>query len=112
MTMEDVWVEVFCLPDDELRAMHGGRLRQRGHQSSLADSEVRTSEEVGEALGLEKDIAISPFVLRDHGRELPKWASMPCTTGERLATNWWSGKPRRRWRDRRSHDSAGWLGDG
>lgn len=52
MSMSDFIIAVFCVIDDELREMLGkGRLRQRGFQPNLTDSEVITMEIVGEFLG-------------------------------------------------------------
>ena len=48
MTPQELLLEVFCLVDDELQALCPGRLRQRGPQPKLCDSEVITMELVGE----------------------------------------------------------------
>ena len=45
-------IATFCLIDDQLT---GKRLRQRGPQPILRDSEVLTIEVVGEFLGVETD---------------------------------------------------------
>src|ERR1051325_10567279 len=51
----DFLLLVFCLVDDELQALHLGRLRTRGPQPTLSDSEVLTMEIVGEFWGLDQD---------------------------------------------------------
>ena len=48
MTPQELLLQVFCLVDDELQALNLGRLRQRGPQPKLADSEVITIELAGE----------------------------------------------------------------
>lgn len=45
-------ISVYCLIDDWLR---GKRIRQRGPQPRLSDSEVLTIEVVGEFLGIDTD---------------------------------------------------------
>jgi len=56
MSTEDLIITVFCLVDDQLRKLLGGRkLRQRGFKPSLTDSEVITMEIVGEFLGHDQD---------------------------------------------------------
>lgn len=56
MSTEDFIITVFCLIDDELKAfLKGRRLRQRGFEPVLTDSEVMTMEVVGEALGYDDD---------------------------------------------------------
>ena len=46
MTPQDLLLEVFCLVDDELQALHLD-LRQSGPKPKLSDSEVITIELVG-----------------------------------------------------------------
>jgi hypothetical protein len=59
MSREDFIVNVFCFVDDFLSDLsRGQRLRQRGPEPRLADSEVITMEIVGEFLGMDKDEAI------------------------------------------------------
>lgn len=56
MSTQDFIITVFCLIDDELKAfLNGRRLRQRGFEPVLTDSEVMTMEVVGEALGYDDD---------------------------------------------------------
>lgn len=59
MDLDDFSIAVFCLVDEAIpRATGGCRVRQRGPQPVLADSEVLTMEVVGEYLGLEQDSAL------------------------------------------------------
>lgn len=56
MSTDDLIITVFCLIDDQLKKLLDGRkLRQRGFQPNLADSEVITMEIVGEFLGYDQD---------------------------------------------------------
>jgi hypothetical protein len=65
MSQEDFIITMFCLFDDQLKAMNLGRLRQRGPQPMLADSEVLTIVAAGEFLGFDTDKAIFCF-FREH----------------------------------------------
>ena len=56
MSTEELIIRVFCLIDDELKILLKGRkLRHRGFQPVLSDSEVLTMEVVGEFLGHDDD---------------------------------------------------------
>jgi hypothetical protein len=56
--LETCIVATYCLIDEALATVLAGqRLRQRGPQPILADSEVLTIEVVGEFLGLDQDLA-------------------------------------------------------
>ena len=50
-------ISVYCLVDDWLK---GKRIRQRGPQPQLSDSEVLTMEIVGEFLGIDTDQGFTP----------------------------------------------------
>ena len=59
MPLEDFIITVFCWVEEHLSAVIGDhRLRQRGFDPKLADTEVITMEVVGEFWGLETDMAI------------------------------------------------------
>ena len=59
MDLETFITAVFCLADDFVRDLtRAGRLRRRGPEPALADSEVLTIEAVGEFLGLDTDQAL------------------------------------------------------
>jgi hypothetical protein len=92
MTPQDLLLEVFCLVDDELQALHTGRLRARGPQPSLADSEVITIELVGEFWGLDTDKALFRHFRCYHRREFPALAHVSRTTFARQAANLWRVK--------------------
>ena len=55
MAPQDLLLHVFCLIDDQLTALNLPRLRRRGPDPTLTDSEVITIELVGEFWGLDAD---------------------------------------------------------
>jgi hypothetical protein len=62
MDLETFITAVFCLADDFVRDLtRAGRLRRRGPEPALADSEVLTIEAVGEFLGLDTDQALHAY---------------------------------------------------
>jgi hypothetical protein len=92
MTPQDLLLEVFCLVDDQLQALGLGRLRRRGPQPALADSEVLTIELVGEFLGLDTDQALWRHFRWYHTAEFPALARVSRTTFARQAANLWRVK--------------------
>lgn len=59
MDLDSFVITVFCMADDAMKEiLQGRRLRQRGPNSIMADSEVVTMEVVGVYLGLGQDQAI------------------------------------------------------
>jgi hypothetical protein len=67
-------VTVFCLIDEWLA---GQRLRQRGPQPTLADSEVLTIECVGEFLDIDTDTGLYQYHRPPLGRLVPRLAAYP-----------------------------------
>jgi len=61
-------ISVYCLVDDWLK---GKRIRQRGPQLQLSDSEVLTMEIVGEFLGIDTDQGLYLFFRRHYGDWFP-----------------------------------------
>lgn len=92
MTPQDLLLEVFCLVDDELQALGLGRLRQRGPQPTLSDSEVITMELVGEFWKLHTDQDLFRHFRRYHLAEFPALADVDRTTFVRQAANLWRVK--------------------
>jgi Transposase DDE domain len=92
MTPQDFLLEVFCLVDDELQALNTGRLRARGPQPTLADSEVIAIELVGEFWGLDTDKALFRHFRCYHRHEFPALARVSRTTFARQAANLWRVK--------------------
>src|SRR3954469_23751039 len=92
MTPQELLLEVFCLVDDELQALDLGRLRRRGPQPALADSEVITMELVGEFWKLGTDQDIFRHFRRYHRAEFPALARLDRPTSARQAANLWRVK--------------------
>jgi hypothetical protein len=82
-------IATFCLIDDQLA---GKRLRQRGPQPTLKDSEVLTIEVVGEFLGLETDRNIFTYFRRHYADWFPGLCKIDRTTFVRQAANLWKVK--------------------
>jgi len=82
-------ISVFCLVDDFLKHK---RLRQRGSQPTLSDSEVVTMEIVGEFLGIDTDSGIFRYFRRHYGDWFPALRRVHRTTFVRQAANLWSVK--------------------
>ena len=86
-------VTMFCLIDDALNNHLGlRRLRQRGPQPRLADSEVLTIEVVGEYLGLSQDKALFDYFRRHYAHFFPTVNLVHRTTFVRQAANLWKLK--------------------
>ena len=95
MNLDDVIIAVFCVVDEAIpRALDGQRLRQRGPQPVLADSEVITMEVVGEYLGLEQDSALFAYFRRHYAHFFPALRTLHRTTFVRQAANLWRLKER------------------
>src|SRR5687768_15037350 len=94
MTPHDFLLHLFCLVDDELRALNPGRLRARGPAPTLADSEVIAIELAGEFWGLDRDRALFRHFRAYHRAEFPALARINRTTFVRQAANVWHLKQR------------------
>ena len=93
MDLESFSIAVFCLVDDELdRLLVGERLRQRGPDPVLADSEVLTIAVVGEFLGRDQDKALFDHCRRCHADLFPALGRIHRTTFVRQAANLWRVK--------------------
>ena len=56
MSIEDFIISVYCLVDERLKNLLSGlKVRQRGFQPNLSDSEIITMEVVAEFLGIDTD---------------------------------------------------------
>ena len=82
-------IAVFCLVDDWLADK---RLRQRGPQPTLSDSEVLTMEIIGEFLGIDTDKGLYLFFRRHYGSWFPALRQVHRTTFSRQAANLWAIK--------------------
>ena len=58
MPEEDFIITVFCIVEEIIKALKLPRLRRKGANPSLSDSEVITMEIVGEFIGYHEDQAI------------------------------------------------------
>ena len=113
MPPQELLLEVFCLVDDELQALNLGRLRQRGPQPKLTDSEVITIELVGEFWKLGTDRDLFRHFRRYHTAEFPALAQVDRTTFTRQAANLWHVKQliQQRLTQRLAGDDPLWLVD-
>lgn len=103
MTPQDLLLCVFCLIDDQLAALNLPKLRTRGPDPTLTDSEVITIELVGEFWGLDRDAAIVRHFRAYHAAEFPNLPRVSRTAFARQAANLWWVKERLRER------VAAWL---
>ena len=86
-------VNMFCLIDDTLNLhLSQKRLRERGPQPRLADSEVLAIEIVGEYLGINQDKAMFDYFRRHYAHFFPALAIVRRTTFTRQAANLWKLK--------------------
>lgn len=79
-------ISVYCIVDDFLK---GKRLRRRGPQPTLSDSEVLTMEIVGEFLGIDTDRGLFRYFRRHYGDWFPAVKQIHRTTFVRQAANLW-----------------------
>lgn len=82
-------IAVFCLIDDFVA---GKRLRKRGPQPTLRDSEVLTMEVVGEFLGIDTESGIFTHFSRYYADWFPGLRHIHRTTFTRQAANLWKLK--------------------
>ena len=88
MDLETFIIAVFCHVDDFVGDFcHGRKLRQRGPQPILADSEVLAVEIVGEFLGLDTDQGLHAYFRRHFGHFFPGLRTVHRTTCLRQAAN-------------------------
>jgi hypothetical protein len=85
-------VTVFCLIDDWLKTQP--KLRQRGPQPTLADSEVLTIEVVGAFMGIDTDKGLYLHFRRHYGDWFPALRQVHRTTFTRQMANLWLVKER------------------
>jgi hypothetical protein len=110
--LEEFTIAVYCLVDTLLREVQTDpgwrRVRRRGPDPTLADSEVITMATVGEYLGLDQDVAIYQYFRRHHPGWFPALSRVHRTTFARQAANLWTVTERvwERLRDYVLHDPA------
>jgi hypothetical protein len=89
MDLSTFLINVFCLTHYWLKEK---RLRQRGPQPTLHDSEVLTMEIVGEFLGYDEEEAIYDYFRRHWAPFFPKLPTVHRTTFTRQTANLWRAK--------------------
>jgi hypothetical protein len=94
MTYGDYLLHLFYLIDSELEALKLPRLRKRGPEPRLHDSEVITMELAGEFLGIDTDKGIWQHFRHCHAAEFPMLIRTDRTTFARQAAGLWRVKQR------------------
>ena len=95
MDLDTFIIAVFCWIDEALPAVtRGDRLRRRGPDPVLFDSEVLTMEVVGAYLGLAQDSALVAYFRRHYAHFFPRLRRVHRTTFARQAANLWRVKER------------------
>jgi hypothetical protein len=96
MDLDNFIITVFCQMDDALRGCLGqmgrARLRSRGPQPTLSDSEVLTMEVVGQYLGFSQDKAIFNYFRTHYSHFFPSLSRLHRTSFVRQAANLWKIK--------------------
>ena len=88
MDLDTFIISTFCIIDDTMNdILQHRRLRQRGPNPSLSDSEVLTIEVVGEYLSLHQDKAIFDYFCRHYSHFFPALKTLHRTTFVRQAAN-------------------------
>ena len=91
LSIEEFIITVFCYTDDYLKDISNGqKIRSRGFEPSLTDSEVITMEIVGEFFGIDTDKGILEYFKRHWLHLFPGIKSR--TTFLRQAANLWYWK--------------------
>ncbi len=89
MDITTFMITVYCFIDDWLKDQ---RIRQRGPQPTLSDSEVLTMEVVGEFLGIDDEVSLYRYFRRHWAAWFPCLCAIDCTTYTRQMANWWRVK--------------------
>lgn len=93
MDLQTFIISVYCLIDDTFNSLGlHARLRRRGPQPTLCDTEVLTLEVVGEFIGISQDKALFDYFRRHWTHLFPALAQIHRTTFSRQAANLWKVK--------------------
>lgn len=93
MDLDTYIVNVFCWVDDCMKILYQDqKLRERGSEPTLSDSEVITIETVGEYLRLDQDKAIFKYFRSHFAHFFPALRKVHRTTFVRQAANLWQAK--------------------
>jgi hypothetical protein len=88
--LDEFIVAVYCLVDESIEEILGGRrLRSRGPTPLLDDREVLTMEVVGEFLGIDTDVGIRRFLIGHYAEWFPALGGVDRTTFARQGANLW-----------------------
>ncbi len=93
MDLNTFIVAVFCVVDDWFVAQNK-KLRQRGPDPELSDSEVLTMEIVGEFLGIDAEKDLYAYFKRHYAEWFPTLRGVHRTTFTRQMANLWVAKER------------------
>jgi hypothetical protein len=95
MNLDDFILTCFCAIDEMVPMIsHGHRLRQRGPQPKLSDSEVLTMEVVGSYLGLCQVKALFAYFRQHYAHFFPTLRQLHRSTFVRQAAHLWVVKER------------------
>jgi hypothetical protein len=89
MDITTFMITVYCFIDDWLKEK---RLRQRGPQPTLSDSEVLTTEVVGEFLGIDDEVGLYRYFRWHWSAWFPRLLHVSRTTFTRQMANLWQVK--------------------
>ncbi len=93
MDLDNLIIAIFCVIDDAMKKLYSGyRLRERGPDPLVGDSEVITIESVAEFLGIIKDKAIFNHFRKHYAHFFPELEKIHRTTFTRQAANLWQVK--------------------
>jgi hypothetical protein len=99
MDLDTFLIAVLCWIDEAIpRVTNGQRLRERGPEPPLADSEVLTMEVVGDYLGVVQDSALFAYFRQHYAHFFPALRHLHRTTYVRQAATLWRLKERL-WQD-------------
>lgn len=89
MDINTFMVTVYCFIDDWMKER---RLRQRGPQPKLSDSEVLAMEVVGEFMGIDDEVGLYRYFCRHWSEWFPGLVQLNRTTFTRQMSNLWRVK--------------------
>jgi hypothetical protein len=91
--LDNLIITIFCVIDDVMKKLYSGyRLRERGPDPQMSDSEVIAMESVGEFQGIDEDKAIFNYFRKHYAHFFPELEKIHRTTFTRQAANLWQIK--------------------
>lgn len=95
MDLDNIIISFFCVIDDASEAiLKDGKLRQRGPEPFMHDSEVMTIEVTGELMGINEDKELFEYFRRHFSHFFPALGKISRVTFIRQAANLWKAKER------------------